>query len=371
MKKVLFRALQISTIILIAFFSSCGGDTVDEPDVNEAEKPDSLPSYASLNLYNSQSPFNQKLDPEAEIDPNSDAYVQKLIEGAGSVNGFIMQMKQYSTTVYIADENSPRYNVSLPCGDKWELGVTQLVGVPIPDYATPAYDRDGEDRPVKAGRCGESANQDNNMVILDLANRCEYDFWQARKVDEGWEASWGNSVSMDSKGIYEFGLSTRGSGFAFTGGLIWPDELQKGEITHALVFSYPFTKSGGPVPPATESDGLTNASNALPEGARLRLNPELDLSSLNLSKAELAVAKALQVYGLILVDTGGDSGLGMYLIDPSSVKGYPYDGVLPDTDYPTLENIPLDELQVLKLPSQDADFQSKLKLNETDCAQFE
>ena len=56
------------------------------------------------------------------------------------------------------------------------------------------------------------------MIIMDLGTRCEYDFWQARKVSGKWIASWGNSISLDSSGVYEKALSTRGSGFAFPEG---------------------------------------------------------------------------------------------------------------------------------------------------------
>ena len=46
-------------------------------------------------------------------------------------------------------------------------------------------------------------------------------------------------------------MSTRASGFSSVAGLIWPEELRAGEINHALVFAYPFTRSGGPVGLAT------------------------------------------------------------------------------------------------------------------------
>src|SRR3989338_2191484 len=117
------------------------------------------------------------------------------------------------------------------------------------------------------------------MVILDLENRCEYDFWQARKVNGVWEASWGSGISLDGSGIQANGMSSRGSGFSSLAGLIWPDELKNG-ISHALIFAYPYTKSGGPVYPAPDSDGEDTNAFALPEGARVRLDPNFDISKL-------------------------------------------------------------------------------------------
>ncbi len=342
-------------------------------------KPDSLVHYNDLNLYSQQSPFNQLIAANASIDPESSMYISALVESAQPQDNFVISLKQFSTTVFIANDSTPRHRVFLPCGDYWQLGVNYLNDVPIPDFAEPTYDIDGENRPVKAGKCGEKSDQDNNMVILDLDNRCEYDFWQARKVNGAWEASWANSISMDGNGVYEYGLSTRGSGFAFLGGIIWPDELKNGVINHALVFNYSLTKSNGPVAPASESDGEVNRSDALPEGAHLRLDPALNLSSLNLSPSEMIIAKAMQDYGLYLCDNGGGggngssggTGIGLYAIDPKSVKINPYQGLLPDEDYPVLSHIPLDKLQVLTLPAQDELFQDKLKVLNTACAQFE
>ncbi len=370
---------QLSFIVLImsvCLFAACGstdgneeGDPAGPVEVT-GEKPESLPSFSSLSIYNSSSPLNNPIPAGTQVDPNSDNYIQKLITGAGSSQSLLIQVGQYSATVFIADESTPRTDVFLPCGDAWEIGVNTLENVPIPDYAEPAYDSDGEDEPIIEGTCAEESSQDNHMIIIDPVNGCEYDFWQTRKEDGSWVASWGNAIELSDDGIYDKGLSTRGSGFAFLGGLIWPDELVNEEITHALVFSYPFTKSGGPVAPATDSDGTSEEANSLPEGARLRLNPDLDLSTLNLTSSEMTIATALQEYGMFLVDNGGDSGIALYAVDPASVAENPYSGILPNDDYPILENIPLEELQVMQLPPQDADYQSNLDLVPNSCASF-
>jgi hypothetical protein len=329
-----------------------------------AEKPALLPDFSDLKLYSNDSPFYQPIEADAEIDPKSARYIETLKKAAP----LLLNLKQYSSPVYIAGSSTARYDVELPCGEFWEIGVTKLLNVPIPDWAEPGKDTDGSITPEA---CGEDSDQDNNMAVLDLDTRCEYDFWQMRLVNGKWAASWANAISMDSDGVYPAGLSTRGSGFAFLGGLIWPDELKKGEINHALVFAYPYTKRGGPVKPATDSDGTVKSGTALPEGARLRLNPSLDLDSLNLTPAEKTIAKSLQEYGMYLVDNGGESGIGIYAVDPRSALNNPYEGLLPDEDYPELSGIPLDKFQVLKLPKQDKKWRKKLSIVNTGCNNFE
>lgn len=354
---------SILAILLILLPACSGSGTEPQEDGGTAEKPDSLPAFASIDLYSNASTFNQPLPQDPPIDPDSEGYVS-LFAGAGAL---VVQVGQYSAPVYIADASTPRVDVSLPCGDLWEMGVNTLIDVPIPVYAEPASDTDGSTAP---SGCGEEADQDNHMVILDLVNRCEIGLWQARREGGAWVASWGNSISLDSDGVFPGGLSTRGSGFPFLGGVIWPDEMIDGEITHKLAFSYPFTRSGGPVAPATDSDGITDDPDALPIGAILQLDPDLDLTTLGLTDHEMTIATAMQVYGIILVDTGGADGIGLYAIDPVSVQGDLYEGSLPSGDFVPLPNIPLDSFRVLALPPQDGDWQNDLDLPDEACSGF-
>lgn len=207
------------------------------------------------------------------------------------------------------------------------------------------------------------------MVILDLATRCEYDFLRVRVEDGNWVADWGNSISMNSRGIYEGGFSARGSGFTQLAGEIWPDELQNGRIGHALIFAIPGPAASGPVPPATETDGTSNAQWALPEGARIQLDPDLDLGSLGLTTYEHTIAVALQEYGMYLVDVNS-TGISLEAIDPRSVQGNPYDGLLPDVDYPELPNIPAASFRVLKLGPVNLNYDEENELVVSGCGTF-
>ncbi len=347
-------------------------DPPPDPDTPPADtattaKPAALPALADVRLYRSDSPFNQAIAAGTPTDPGSGAMVAGLMQAAA--DGFVLTWRQYSAPVFVADATTPRHDVQLQCAGQWELGVSQLTGVPIPNWAEPAFDTDGADDPPVG--CGEDSGQDNHMVVLDLVNRCEYDFWQTRRSPAGaWSASWGNGTSLDGAGVYPLALSTRGSGFPFLGGLIWPDELAAGRIGHVLAFNYPWTRSGGPVSPATDSDGITQGDHTIPMGAIVQLDPTLDLNSLSLEPWVRTVARALQEYGMLLVDTGGEGAVGLYGIDPRSVEGNPYEGVLPDDDWPTLDGIPLDRFRVLATGPQDANWESGIAVAPNACAPF-
>ena len=355
-----------------ALLAGCGDDAGEEGGGggDPSAKPASLPAFASLDLYDDQSPFNQPIPASAVVDPESAAMVQTLIDS----QTLLVQVREYSSTVFFADSSTPRRDVAVACGPEWGLGVERLAQVPIPDWAEPSNDSPGAGGPPSG--CGQGANggeteADNHMVIFDLETRCEYDFWQARTEGGEWVASWGNAISMDSSGIYPHGLSSRGSGFAFPGGAIWPDELLSGAIEHALAFSYSFTRAGGPVAPASDSDGITADPSAIPEGALVRLDPDLDLDTLPLEPYERTIAEAMQTYGMWLVDTSGSSDISLYAVAPASVTDDPYADEWPTDPWITLDNIPLDAFQVMELGPQDGDWESKLELVDTGCNSFE
>jgi hypothetical protein len=187
------------------------------------------------------------------------------------------------------------------------------------------------------------------MAVLNRANGCVYEFYQARKLADGrWAATWANSKN-ERKGLatYSGGDSARASGFSAIAGLVRPDELRAGAIRHALTFAYRNTRTGGPVPPATSGTGRSNDPDALPLGARLQLDPDFKVAQLPM-RWQRVVARALQRYGMYLVDTGGDAGL--WAQSPLSYRRNPYPW--PAADFVFLPPSVTRSLRVLKLPAQ-------------------
>ncbi len=319
---------------LLALLWKC--DKESDPTPN---KPETLEYFQA---FREQSPFWEKIPDTAAIDPNSSTMVQSLIEQAQQ--SFLIAVKKWTVPVYYASSQTPRYDVKLTAS--W-APKRYLKNVPIPEFAEP----DPED--------------DGHMVIISREDGCIYDFWQAKYRNGEWKASWGNAIPIQSNGIFPGGFSARGSGFELLQGVIWPQELANGYIPHALIFSYDHTKAGGPVPPATESDGTSNDPWAIPEGARIQLDPTLNLDSLGLSEYEKIIARALQEYGMYCADDGG--GIQLYAINPISVNKNPYQNIWGDQTYVFLTGIPADRFRVLKLPPQVAQPPS---LVTNACAQF-
>ena len=258
------------------------------------------------------------------VDPGSPAAISLL----SGIN-LVVSLRQWTVAVYGAAANTTLTDVALT--NTWGSGLTQLKGVPMPNGVVPDPAGDG------------------HLTVVQPSTNCVYDLFRARTVDGAWVANWANAIKQDSSGIYPDAGGTRAAGFSAALGLIWPQEIERGHIDHALVFAYPYTSSAY-VAPAMRSDGHTTTVGALPIGARLRLDPTLDLSTLGLSRTERVIAKALQEYGMVLADTSG--GFTLYAAHPLGLGYDPYQQLFGTTsDWASLAKIPKGRFQVLTLPA--------------------
>jgi hypothetical protein len=278
-----------------------------------------------VSAYSKRSPFSTPIGPRARVDPQSAEKVRALsaaIEG----RGFVVARRRWTVSVFLADRRTNFRRIPLTAD--WAPR-RMSKPVPLPARARP------------------DPGDDGHMVVVDPARGCEYDFYDARRLPSGrWSAGWQTRLSIDGRGTVHGTPSTRASGFGLLAGLIFPRALARGRIDHALVFSSPLVRAGRPVPPATETAGGSSDPNGLLMGTRVRLNPDLDLAKLPLTRYERTIARALQIYGMYLGDTGG--ALTVYAVHPESYESDPYSQIFPaDEPYPSLGNIPLDQLQVL------------------------
>ena len=98
--------------------------------------------------------------------------------------------------------------------------------------------------------------------------------------------------------------------------------------------------------PMTGSDGDSTATFAAPEGARLRLKPSINLDKLNLSKAQLTIATALQRYGAIIGDQSGATSVLKVENTVAQGRGQLWKGILgPDS----LKKFSLDDFEFVRL----------------------
>jgi hypothetical protein len=243
--------------------------------------------------YSNDSIWNTPIGPSPQYDPHSAEMIATIgLNGDGEIYS---DPSQYTFPVYVVDKTSPRWTVD--CIEYKCLIVTpngtdsarQLRDVPIPHNAR------------------SSSGHDAQMIIVDEASNAEYDFWHVEKTESGWKVGNGSVYNILWDGM-PTRYNSRGAGVPYFAGLIRPWEIRKGQIEHAIAFGYPEPAHAQCVFPASKTDGDSTLTYAIPEGARLQLDPSLtdaDFDSMGLDGTGKIIARALQEYGMFLIDSAG------------------------------------------------------------------
>jgi hypothetical protein len=285
--------------------------------------------------------WNRPVPAHAALDPKSPALVRSLVD---EVNdnlsrhfGPWVNHNQYSVPIYTVTAQQKRVPVGVSMKGSW-TGVLRQVfarGVPVPHDARAA------------------AGGDGHLVVWQPATDTMWEFWQLRREGGRWVASWGGRIDHASRNdgvvpdVAGIRVGATASSLPLAGGLITLADLQRGRIDHAVAFAIARTRSGWWTPPARRTDGAVQNPNALPEGVRLRLDPKLDLDSLQLSPFVRMLAEAVQKYGMVLRDTSPN--VTFFAQDPrGGADPYPQ---LFGTQYPDqqLRAFPWNRLQALKM----------------------
>jgi len=231
----------------------------------------------------------------APVHPGS-ATVISWLEGAGGWGSGTMRI-DFSIEVLHADGSTPFLDFT-PTGDFYDPDCDH---VPLPVPVGGALE--GED----AYEC--SSNGDCHLLVVHDPSNTLYEMWRADIVGAdfsgGCLAVWDLDLLYPPDGRGEQCTSADAAGFPIAPLLISPDEVESGEIDHALRFILPNSRmrSGVYVRPASHAGGPSGPVTAVPYGARLRLRGDYPLGSLP-NEAARTIARAMQTHGLVLADGG-------------------------------------------------------------------
>jgi len=301
---------------------------------------------AQQQLFSPTSFWNKRRSAGEAIDPNSAALVAELAAEVGreqqAGNGPWLATGKASTPLYRVGPSQRRVRVRLDAPGIPNAKALQraFASVPIPANAEPA---DGTDR---------------HMTIWQPSTDTLWEFWRARQRSDGWHAEWGGAIRRVSKsrGYYTAAAwpgaapnwGATASSLPVIGGTILARELRAGRIDHALALNVPFARAGVFAWPAQRTDG-TGALTTLPEGARLRLDPQLNLRQLKLPRLTRMIATAAQRYGLVVRDQTGQ-GISLFAEDRAPQGDDPYRRYFKGrTVSEVLGTFPWDRLQVLRM----------------------
>ena len=303
-------------------------------------------------FFSDDSFWNQPIPKDAEIDPRTDQWI-KMLELEPTGENFGISWRKWTIPVYEVDKNTPKYEISYHSLSEKEKKVWNTVKererfghgpgfnpVPIPDNALP------------------DAENDAHLAIVDWERMVAWDMWGLKKLEDGsWESKTGMFYRLDGNGVfngYELGYvdgesvhfhgPSRAAGVPVFAGLIMYDEVMSGKISHKLSCATRYAALQEFVYPASWTDGFTKGG--IPEGAVIRLDPKLDLSPFNLTKEEIVVAKALQEYGMVIVDIA--QGQPIYAEGLWGHANKSWEGKLREWDG-GINSIPYKNFQVMKV----------------------
>ncbi|HSH54733.1 MAG TPA: DUF4124 domain-containing protein [Methylotenera sp.] len=248
-------------------------------------------------IFSPTSFWYQAIPANVQLHPNSANFTQEFLRQKTAYYGTVnINTTSYASPIYYATSSTPKVTVAeWDCqrkGYKDKGLAEQFTQVPIPVNAIPA------------------AGTDSEMSVYDPATKTLWEFWRMQKVNGSWQACWGGRIQNASinEGAFAGHYGTTATSLPFIGGQITAEELQSGVINHAIGISLvDIEKSTIFSWPAHRSDGLnpTNAPNRIPEGLRFRLDPSVNVDSLNMHPMGKVIAKAAQKYGFVVWDKAG------------------------------------------------------------------
>jgi len=206
-----------------------------------------------------------------------------------------------------------------------------------------------------------SEGSDGYLVVWQPATDRMWEFWRLNRQSDGWHASWGGAIAHVSENPGVYGpeawpgakpwWGATASSLALAGGVMTIEELRRGQINHALAISVPNVRAGVFASPAQRTDGGSEDPAALPEGAHLRLDPHLNLASIEMPPIVRMIAVAAQRYGIVVRDFAGVVAFEGQ--DPTLTGSEPYAGPSGffEGKYPSqlLGAFPWTHLQVLQM----------------------
>ncbi len=158
----------------------------------------------------------------------------------------------------------------------------------------------------------QPSSGDHDLAVWQPSTDRMWEFFGLTRQPDGWHAEWGGAMRnvSSNRGVYGpdawpgakdwWGVTA--ASLPIVGGAMTNNELAAGQINHALALVVPNVRQGAFASPAKRQDGTSTSPNSLPEGARLRLDPKLNLDSLQLPPLTRIIAQAAQRYGIIIRD---------------------------------------------------------------------
>jgi hypothetical protein len=245
-------------------------------------------SLGGLRPFPEDNPWNQRVD-NAPVDPHS----QSILSTIGFERGLH------------ADFGSGEWNGA-------KIGIPYIVvsgaqpAAPV-EFVDYPEESDAGPYPIPPGAPIEgfpNTDGDRHVVVLDRDHWKLYELFAAVETPNGWQAANGAIWDLTTNAQRPIGwTSADAAGLPIFPGLVRYDEVDSGEIRHALRFTLAETRKAF-VPPATHWASRNGSPLLPPMGMRVRLKKDFDTSKF--PRHVQVILRCLQQYGMILADNGSN-----------------------------------------------------------------
>lgn len=273
-----------------------------------------VPTLLGQQLFPVDNAWNQPIT-SAPVAANSAAILNNIttLYGDGRLHPDFGQDAHSSSALYgipynvVHGNSTPKVSVVI---DAYP-GESDLQAAPIP--AGVVLEGDFQNGPD----VGVNNRGDSHLIIWDQDNNIDYEFYRASRPSENADGKW----HADQETVWDMKTNTfrtlgwtsaDAAGLAILPGLVRPDEglptAQGGQgvINHAIRFTLQnsIILDQFLYPASHVANSGTNAAVQPPMGARFRLKPGVDISTLN--PQSRIIAQAMKDYGMIVADNGSN-----------------------------------------------------------------
>jgi hypothetical protein len=246
-----------------------------------------VPGYRA---FSDTSEWNKPLPTNAPLHPKSSKIIAE-IKGYDATNEPRLGAGAFADPIYWADANDPVYTI-VPT----RFGNT-LFNIHIPLGSQPG------------------ANNDGHMTVYDFAKGVVFGLFEATydSATDTWTAGGTSEYALTSNGLHcqlpesdaVCPMNTGHRGYPNALSAARYDEVELGAINHVLKVSLAKTAPCVHYPGEGFESGRGGVLTC--EGLILRIKPSINLATRGLSPGALVIAEAMQDYGVVIGDTGGNA----------------------------------------------------------------
>ena len=275
------------TVFAAAYLSGCSGTGGVPATERFAAVPNraqpTVPVVGGCSIFPADNWWNTNIS-NYPLDPRSNNYIQSI---PGNLHPDFGHESYYGIPFNIVPPSQPEVPVSFTYKSQSDPGP-----YPIPPNAQ-----------IEGG---QHSNGDRHVLVLQQGVCKLYEMWRAfpRNGGQQWHAGSGAIFPLDTNKLRPDGwTSADAAGLPILPALIRCDEVQAGQIDHALRFTVQNTQAGY-IHPATHFASSSRNLNLPPMGLRVRLKAAFNISGYN--RTAQIILTAMKTYGMFVADNGSN-----------------------------------------------------------------